>query len=191
MRERKPAESASGAMGRRVHSVAESARNTSSAPSAAKPTRAACTSIAPPRGTLTLPGSTFTSRLGTAASAVPNGTNRRRALVRSDSGPNTSATTAMSESRPSEPPARCMRGRSSAIRSCSGRIAPVARCMRRAASGADMRSASGVWASCTAEMSACLSSGARSSTYSANRSSLARRRSGSTRQRTIDAAMSV
>ena len=178
-------------MGSRCHSLAESLRNTSSAPSAAKPTNAAWTSIAPPRGTATLPGSMLSARTGTAASAVPNGTNNNLAPSRTRSGPATNISTAIAATPPNICPARTMRGRSNVARCCSGAIAALARDIKRADSAADCRSLAGTCASCTAVISVCLSCGARSSTYSAKRSSLARRMSGNTSPRINAAAISV
>ena len=191
MRERKPLESASRLIGKRVHSAPESLRNTRSAASAANPTSIARTSIAPPRGTVAFPGWTVTSRRGTAASAVAQGTNSSRAPSRTAAGPSTKSNAATSAEPPSSCPARTMRGRSSEARSCNGRMAAAARVIRRADSDAETRWASGRCASCTAVSSAWRNCGACSSTYSAKRSSLARRSSGKINPRTTAAAMST
>ena len=190
-RERKRDESASGFMGSRCHSPVESLRNTSSAPSAAKPTSAACTSMAPPRGTAMFPGSIFNARTGTAASAVPKGTNSSLAPSRTRSGPATNISAATAATPPNSCPARTMRGRSSAARCCNGAMAALARVIKRADSATDGRSCAGTCASCTAVINVWLSCGARSSTYNAKRSSVARRMSGSTSPRMNAAVMSV
>ena len=179
MRERNPLESASRPIGRRVQSALESLRNTSSAPSAAKPTSVACTSMAPPRGTVALPGSTVTSRFGTAASAVDQGTNRSRAPSR-----NGRRTQHEQQRRPRPP-----------VRPATARRAPCAAAPASRVPAADgwppSRGSSGAPTTMPTRAppqddalpappsaAPAATAGACSSTYSAKRSSVARRSSG-------------
>ena len=179
------------AMGSRTHSDAESVRNTSSAPSVANPTSDALTSTAAPRGMAAFPGCTRTANVGVAASATDHGANSSRAVLRNCCEPIANISAAPTAIMPSDRSAFRTRGRSRAPSRCSGRTIASVRSMRRAVSEGDARSASGTSSSCTAESSACRSCGAPSSTYSANRASLARRMSGNTRKRPMATTISA
>ena len=178
-------------IGRRTHSLDESVRNTSSAPSAVKPASAARTSTAAPRGMVALPGVTCTASVVVAASATDHGANSLRAVSRSACGPTANSSAAPTPMTPSERSARIMRGRSSVAPRCKGRTTASVRSTSRAVSEGDARSASGARSSCTAESSDCRSCGARSSTYRANRSSLVRQMSGMIIQRTMAALINA
>ena len=151
-------------IGRRTQSDAESERNTSSAPSVAKPTSAAFTSTAAPRGMAAFPGSTRTASVGVAASATDHGAKSCRAVWRNCFGPIANSSAAETLMMPSERIARRTRGRSIASSRCRGRTTASVRSRRRAVNEGDARSVSGTFSSCTAESSACRSSGACSST---------------------------
>ncbi len=136
-------------IGRRTHSLEESVRNTSSAPSLRNPESDARMSTAAPRGIVALPGFTITAITGVAASATDHGAKIIFAVLRSAAGPTPNSSAPPIISAASVCPARIMRGRSSDAPCPSGRTAFTVRSTSRAVSEGD---ASGMRSSCTAEI---------------------------------------